>query len=223
MAEQESCKEQEQKQKAPKTTAEIIKGFFSDLADMLQAGIVTMFIFMLGVTYFFQPVTVDGTSMVPTLRDEDRLWMAKLLFPPTYGRIVVIDDKEAGLFADDEQTQIRHTQGMGIVLIKRVIATSGQEINIDINTGTVTVDGKVLDEPYIAAPTQRDDGAFRYPITVPEGYIFVMGDNRMHSSDSRCTTVGLVPKDQVLGVAVLRVDRNPDLVTKWTDRFDWLL
>ncbi|MCR5305434.1 MAG: signal peptidase I [Oscillospiraceae bacterium] len=196
--------------------------FFADLLDLAEVAITTFFVFMLLSFYLIRPVTVDGTSMVPTLHDRDKLVMLTLFPPVTNGHIVVINDREAGYFTDEAQTQVARRSGYEGILVKRVIATAGQQVNIDTEAGTVAVDGVQLAETYIADLTKREDGAFRYPFTVPEGYIFVMGDNRMRSTDSRNPAIGLVPKEQVLGTVLFRYNRESDQREKWTDRFDWL-
>ena len=144
------------------------------------------------------------------------------LHEPKNGQIVVIDDQESGLFEDAAQQRVVKTTGAGMVLVKRLIAKGGQEIDIDFENGTVKVDGVTLDEPYIADPTTRDEFAFRYPFTVPEGYVFVMGDNRLHSMDSRSPQVALIPESEILGTALFRYDRNEENREKWTERFDYL-
>lgn len=194
-----------------------------DLLDVLQAGVTAVFVFMLAYAFLVQPVNVDGTSMVPTLYDTDRLVMEKLFLQPKDGRIVIIDDQKAGHFLESNYESVYETSGLDMVLVKRVIATAGEEIKIDAVNGEVYRNGEKLDEPYIAELTMRDDGAFTYPFTVPEGYIFVMGDNRMHSTDSRNPGVALVPEQQVLGVAVLRIERDADKRESWLDNFAWLL
>ncbi|MBQ3940221.1 MAG: signal peptidase I [Oscillospiraceae bacterium] len=203
-----------------KTSAK--QSFLGDLLDLVEVAITTFFIFMLLSFYLIRPVTVEGSSMVPTLRDQDKLVMLTLHPPVSYGRIVVINDVEAGYFTDEAQTQVARRPGYEGILVKRVIATEGQQVNIDIDAGTVAVDGVQLAESYIAELTKREDGAFRYPFTVPEGYIFVMGDNRMRSTDSRNPAIGLVPKEQVLGTVLFRYKRSSEECEKWTDRFAWL-
>ena len=125
---------------------------------------------------------MDGTSMLQTLQNKDKVVMSNLFYTPEYGDIVVI---KTDFFGDTP-------------IVKRIIATAGQTIDINFETGTVTVDGVVLEEDYINTPTNdRED--FNGPITVPEGYVFVMGDNRDYSTDSRSSYVGLVDTRRILG------------------------
>ena len=91
-------------------------------------------------------------------------------------------------------------------IVKRVIATEGQTVDIDFSTGEVRVDGEVQDEPYINEPTLTNfDDGLTYPVTVPEGCVFLMGDNRNHSSDSRYAPIGCVETDNILGKVILRI------------------
>lgn len=196
--------------------------FIGDLMDIVEAGVLTMFLFFLLFTYVIRPVRVDGSSMNPTLMDRDRIIVLRTLYEPKNGQIIVVDDQKSGLFADAEQQTVTETEGSGMVLVKRLIAKEGQEIDIDFETGEVRVDGVLLDEPYIADPTTRDEGAFQYPFTVPEGYVFAMGDNRLHSMDSRDPSVGLLPEDEIVGTGLVRFDRDADNRSKFTDRFDYL-
>ena len=199
-----------------------IKGFLFDIMDIVEAGLMTVFLFLLIFAYLVRPVTVDGGSMTPTLLHQDQILILTAIHHPRNGQIVVIDDQESGLFSDETQTTVEKTAGAGMVIVKRLIARAGQEININFDTGDVSVDGVLLDEPYIAEPTLKDEYAFRYPLTVPEGYVFVMGDNRMHSMDSRSPQVALIPESEILGTALFRYDRDSENRSKWTERFDYL-
>jgi signal peptidase I len=199
-----------------------LRGFLFDLMDIIEAGLMTVFLFILIFAYLVRPVTVDGGSMMPTLLNQDQILIVTALHAPKNGQIVVIDDQESGLFEDTEQQKVVKTTGAGMVLVKRLIAKGGQEIDIDFENGTVKVDGVTLDEPYTADPTTRDEFAFRYPFTVPEGYVFVMGDNRLHSMDSRSPQVALIPENEILGTALFRYDRDEENRSKWTERFDYL-
>ena len=196
--------------------------FFSDLMDIAEAGVLTVFLFILIFIFLIRRVTIDGGSMNPTLIDKDEILILMPLYEPKNGQIVVLDDKVSAVFWDEEQTQVAEKDGANMVLVKRLIAKGGQTIDIDASQGTVKVDGVLLDEPYIADPTTDDDGAFHYPMTVPEGYVFVMGDNRLYSMDSRNPNVALIPEDEILGTALIRYDRDEEQRTKWTERFDFL-
>lgn len=89
-------------------------------------------------------------------------------------------------------------------IVKRIIAVAGQTVNIDFETGQVFVDGVPQEETYIAEPTTRK-GDMEFPLYVQEGYLFVMGDNRNHSTDSRFSEVGLIDERMVLGKVLFRL------------------
>jgi len=134
---------------------------------------------------FLRMVIVSGPSMLPTLQDGDRLILLNNIFygKPKYGDIVVASKDS---FKDGEP------------IIKRVIATEGQTVDIDFESGVVFVDGIALDEPYINTPTTLKEGT-AFPLTVAEGCVFVMGDNRNDSLDSRSTEIGQIDCREILG------------------------
>lgn len=151
------------------------------IVGALVAGIL---IFMFGI----RVVNVKGHSMVPTLHDADMILTSNLFYTPRQGDVVVLQTDSYG---PDP-------------LVKRVIATEGQTVDIDFEAGVVYVDGEALDEPYTAEPTNtRED--FDGPVTVPEGCVFLMGDNRNHSTDSRRATIGMVDTRCVIGKVLLVV------------------
>ena len=164
------------------------KSVGNEILEWLESIAISIFIVILVFTFVFRIVIVDGSSMFPTLEDGQRLVISHLFYTPKQGDIVVVNSK-----------------GLNKTIIKRVIATEGQTVDINFDKHTVTVDGKTLDEPYINEPTVRNDGGNNYPLVVPKNTIFVMGDNRNNSTDSRNSLVGFIPIDDVLGKAVFRI------------------
>lgn len=136
----------------------------------------------------FRMVIVDGASMYNTLVDGDYLLLISNVFyhEPKAGDIVVAS-----------KDSFRN----GDPIVKRVIATGGQTINIDFSTGAVYVDGELLQEDYIYSPTTNAEG-MSFPLVVPDGCIFVMGDNRGRSMDSRDPEIGLIDVREVMGKAI---------------------
>lgn len=158
--------------------------YFHDLAYLLAA---IMLVFVL----LFRIVIVDGTSMNQTLLHGDYLLLlGNLLYQePEQGDIVVISKDSF----DD-----------GAPIVKRVIATGGQTVDIDFDSGIVYVDGIALDEPYTNTPTNTN-GGMTFPLKVDEGCVFVMGDNRNKSKDSRYLEIGQVDEREILGKAVFLI------------------
>ena len=172
------------------------KGFY----DWVQALVCSVLTVVLLFTFVIRLIGVEGHSMVPTLQNGDRLLVlnAMLYDDYQYGDIVVLR-KEA--FLDEP-------------IVKRVIATAGQTVDIDFSTGSVYVDGRLLKEDYINELTFLEEGT-EFPLTVPEGCVFVMGDNRNHSSDSRDSRLGTVDVRYVIGKAVFLAFPGPD---EYTDK-----
>lgn len=138
-------------------------------------------------TFAVRIVQVDGSSMNPTLNNGDRILIASFL-QPQYGDVVIVD------------SYIPY----GKPLVKRVIGKAGDTIDIDFEQGIVYRNGEALLEPYTAEPTWMYE-TVNFPITVPEGCLFLMGDNRNHSKDSRDREIGCVDERDILGVALYRV------------------
>lgn len=180
-----------------------------DLYEWTQALVCSVLAVVLLFTFVIRLIGVDGHSMVPTLQDGDRLLVLNSLLYDDYqyGDIVVL----------------RKDSFMEEPIVKRVIATEGQTVDIDFETGSVWVDGQLLDEPYINELTFLEEGT-EFPLTVPDGCIFVMGDNRNHSSDSRDSRLGTVDTRYVIGKAVVLAFPGPDETTgeREFSRIGWI-
>lgn len=174
---------------APSEKEDKKKSSLKEAVEYAESLAVVFVVMLMIFTFIARPATVDGDSMLPTLQNGERLIISNLLYEPTAGDIVVLCGE-----ADLEE---------GKNLIKRIIATEGQTIDIDFDAGEVYVDGQLLSEPYILEPTYLDEGT-EFPLTVPEGEIFVMGDNRNGSRDSRSLTVGTVKEEYIVGRVLFR-------------------
>lgn len=146
-------------------------------------------------TFIFRMVTVEGSSMQETLHEKDNLIISHLFYTPKQNDIVVIQVPNSSF---------------PVPIIKRVIATEGQTVDFDFDNWLVYVDGEPLDEPYvnyIAGESMRSDSILldALPITVEPGKIFVMGDNRNNSADSRNALIGQVDINNVVGRVMVRI------------------
>ncbi|MBQ2842538.1 MAG: signal peptidase I [Clostridia bacterium] len=167
------------------------KGTLSSIFDFVSIVATAVVAVAFAFIFLFRTVGVVGSSMYPTLENGNRIILSAFTYSPENGDIVVTCQPNDSYAIED-------------VLVKRVIATAGQTVDIDFEKGIVYVDGEMLDEPYINEPTHdRED--FNRPVTVPEGYVFVMGDNRNHSTDSRDNRVGLIREEYILGEALFRM------------------
>ena len=157
-----------------------------NLLEWYEALISAALVLVLIFSFFFRIIQVDGSSMVTTLVNGDKLIVWGAGYTPQRGDVVIVDSYTS----------------YGKPLVKRVIAKGGDTVSIDYATGTVAVNGEVLQEDYIAEPTYLGYDV-TFPYTVPEGTVFVMGDNRNQSLDSRSTYVGCIDERDILGRVLL--------------------
>ncbi len=163
------------------------KALFS-LFDLVSVVMSSFVIIAIVFVFVCRLVGVDGQSMTNTLQHGD--WL------------LTVNKTE---YVNGDIVVITQDTWFNAPLIKRVIATGGQVIDIDEQTDSVYVDGKLLEEPYIREEFINDAGVHEYPFTVPEGYLFCMGDNRNGSTDSRFSEVGVIDEREILGKAVVRI------------------
>lgn len=165
--------------------------------EWVQAIVIAVVIAFILRTFVLTLVKVQGESMEPTLQQSDRLYVNRFMYTPEKGDIVIFRP------ASDPKRPY----------VKRVIATEGDSVYIDFETGEVFINGEVLDEEYILEPTHRngsyitglmEHGTYskENPIIVEKDKVFVMGDNRNNSKDSR--EIGQVPNDEIIGHALFR-------------------
>ena len=192
-----NSKIKKEKQEEKLTWQQSLMLYVHDLSGMLIA---IMIVFLL----IFRVIVVSGDSMYSTLVDGDYLLLLSNVFyqEPKQGDIIVASKDSY----DD-----------GAAIIKRVIATEGQIVDIDFDNGIVYVDGLTLEEPYIQNLTTRSEGVL-FPLIVEEGCIFVLGDNREVSKDSRHPEIGLIDTRQVLGKAIFLMLPGVD---EWTETRDF--
>ncbi len=173
------------KDKSERTLREKLIISFYENFSMFAVGMVAV---MLIFTFGFRVSGIEGTSMLPTLEDGDRVVVTAFDGKPQRGQVII------SVQPND----------FGKPVVKRIIATENQTVDIDFTSGKVYVDGELLDEPYINNPTTNSEGV-EFPVTVPEGHVFVMGDNRQGSTDSRSEMIGFIDENYILGVVRYRV------------------
>lgn len=174
----------------------VVKRTILPLLFDIAVALCVLFVLFLAI---FRVAVVEGSSMYNTLVDGDYVLLLNntLAGDPEPGDIIVAS---------------KTTYGNGTPIIKRVIATEGQKVDINFETGIVTVDGEILYEPYIHSVTDDFEGVY-FPLIVEEGCVFVLGDNRGVSKDSRSPEIGQIDRREIMGEALLVLFPGVDYAT----------
>ena len=175
---------EEMREKKPEKKPDWKKTLVLYLHDLVYMIVGLMLVFLL----LFRVIVVSGSSMYDTLIDGDYLLLLSNVFyqEPEYGDIIVVS---------------KESFDSGVPIIKRVIATEGQTVDIDFEAGIVYVDGEALQEDYTYTPTNVQEG-MTFPLTLQDDCVFAMGDNRNGSLDSRCPDIGQIDRREILGKAL---------------------
>lgn len=169
-----------------KPTSPIVLKLYEWVGTFVSSFII---VFIL-VAFVFRTASVSGSSMVPTLASGDKLIVSNLVSSYGYGDIVVVCQPN---YLNEN-------------LIKRVIAVGGDVVDIDFGQGIVYINGKKIDESYINTITNfQPQDSFNFPLVVPQGFLFVMGDNRNASLDSRSQSIGFIDERYIFGKAYFRI------------------
>ena len=172
------------------------KNWKKEVMDWVVSIVLAIIIALIMRNFVFTLVEVEGESMYPTLEDGDRLFTRIIAYnKPQQGDIIIFNPS----ISEEDRSPNKDT-----AYVKRVIALEGQ--TVDIQDGKVIVDGVILEEDYISEEIYgKSQNATEFPFTVPEGTVFVLGDNRNRSHDSRSKDVGAVPLDNIIGKAQIRL------------------
>jgi signal peptidase I len=164
-------------------------GLANETYEWAESIVFALAIVVLIFTFILRPVGVIGISMQNTLHDGDKVVISNIHYTPKQGDIIVLS-----------------TPAVASPIIKRVIAVGGQTVNIDYTTDKVYVDGKVYNAPIKEAMVPpQGDALTKLPVKIPVGCVFVMGDNRNNSYDSRYTAIGIIKDKDIIGHAIFRI------------------
>lgn len=173
-----------------KTETNTEKHIYRDIVEWMEALLISFVLIVLLYTFFFRVITVSGGSMENTLNDGDRMIVRCVAYTPRRGDVIVVDSYSH----------------YGAPLVKRIIAVAGDEVNIDFKTGAVTVNGQQLDEPYLYnGELTHASHDVTFPLTVKDGCVFVLGDHRAVSLDSRSSEIGQIDNRDILGKVIWRL------------------
>ena len=160
--------------------------------SVLSYLLICMTVIFVAFTFFFRLASVEGASMLPTLRTGDKIIISNFLYTPDYGDIIAVNKESA------EESS----------MIKRVIGLPGDTVSINFETHIITVNGKVIFEDYEVKDPISEAYDMSYPsatVTVPGDSVFVLGDNRNNSTDSRHNEIGFISLDEINGKALFRL------------------